>query len=295
MGACKGELLVVVGKNENNQMYLIAWEVVDTETKHSLSWFIRYLIVDLNLGTSEGLTVISDMKKGLVPVLLKLLLNAEKRICARHIWSNWHVRWKGEERRKRLRGGALLNLIVREIQVNKIILNRLEHNQVNKVLFVVIPLLCQELLKQDLQCEVHHTLILEPHMQLHNQVNQALFVLTQHMCRDLLKKRFQLGLEEDWEEKKLMQEGPYLLLKENSSSQLLPLSGHKRPYSSASFAATRGNRRPATGFGVYFDPTTGAQVFNSGISSEKILHGPTKLKSASPTNIYIDFKPHGLN
>lgn len=30
----------------------------------------------------------------------ELLPNAEKRMCARHIWSNWHVNWKGEERRK---------------------------------------------------------------------------------------------------------------------------------------------------------------------------------------------------
>ncbi|WMV33457.1 hypothetical protein MTR67_026842 [Solanum verrucosum] len=31
-----------------------------------------------------------------------------------------------------------------------------------------------------------------------------------------------------------------------------------------------------------------------GTSSEKILHGPTKLKSASPTNINIGFRPCGL-
>ncbi|WMV52555.1 hypothetical protein MTR67_045940 [Solanum verrucosum] len=99
-GACKGELLVAVGKNGNNQMYPIAWVVVDTETKHNWSWFIRYLIADLNLGTGEGLTVMSDMQKGLIPVLSELLPNAEKRMCARHIWSNWHVNWKGEERRK---------------------------------------------------------------------------------------------------------------------------------------------------------------------------------------------------
>uniref|UniRef100_A0A3Q7J7R8 Uncharacterized protein n=1 Tax=Solanum lycopersicum TaxID=4081 RepID=A0A3Q7J7R8_SOLLC len=51
--------------------------------------------------------------------------------------------------------------------------------------------------------------------------------------------------------------------RDSSSSQLPPLSGHKRPYSSASFAAATGeNRRPATGFGVYSNPTTGAHVFN---------------------------------
>ncbi|KAH0649972.1 hypothetical protein KY284_029884 [Solanum tuberosum] len=83
--------------------------------------------------------------------------------------------------------------------------------------------------------------------------------------------------------------------KANARGTPFVTESHKRPYSSASFAAaTGGNRRPATGFGVYSNPTTGAQVFNPGTSSEKILHGPTKLKSASLTNIGIGFKPRGL-
>ncbi|KAM3201284.1 hypothetical protein P3L10_033647 [Capsicum annuum] len=62
-----------------------ACKVVDTKTKHIWDWFIRYLIADLNLGTGEGLTVMSDQQKGLVPVLMYLLPNAERRMCARHI------------------------------------------------------------------------------------------------------------------------------------------------------------------------------------------------------------------
>ncbi|WMV45033.1 hypothetical protein MTR67_038418 [Solanum verrucosum] len=46
-GACKGELLVAVGRNGNNQMFPIAWAVVDKETKHSWSFFINYLKEDL--------------------------------------------------------------------------------------------------------------------------------------------------------------------------------------------------------------------------------------------------------
>ncbi|WMV32284.1 hypothetical protein MTR67_025669 [Solanum verrucosum] len=88
---------------------------------------------------------------------------------------------------------------------------------------------------------------------------------------------------------------PFVTERDNSSSQLLHLSGHKRPYSSTSFAgATGGNRRPTTSFGIYSDLTTRVQVFNPGTSSEKILHGPTKLKNVSPTNIVIGFKPRGL-
>ncbi|KAK6776159.1 hypothetical protein RDI58_027160 [Solanum bulbocastanum] len=99
-GACKGELLVAVGRNGNNQMFPIAWAVVDKETKHSWSFFINYLKEDLQLGTGQGLTVMSDMQKGLQAAVGELLPNAEVRMCARHIWSNWSKRWKGEERRK---------------------------------------------------------------------------------------------------------------------------------------------------------------------------------------------------
>lgn len=62
-GACTGEEFVAVGKKGNNQIYPIAWAVVDTETKHSWDWFIRYLIADLNLGTGEGLAAMSDQQK----------------------------------------------------------------------------------------------------------------------------------------------------------------------------------------------------------------------------------------
>ncbi|KAH0750520.1 hypothetical protein KY290_029752 [Solanum tuberosum] len=110
------------------------------------------------------------------------------------------------------------------------------------------------------------------------------------------QNRVQVGTERGLGRKKANARGtPFVTESDSSSSQLPPLSDHKRPYNSASFAAaTGGNRRPATGFGVYSNPTTGAQVFNPGTSSEKILHGLTKLKSASPTNIDIGFKPRGL-
>ncbi|WMV33667.1 hypothetical protein MTR67_027052 [Solanum verrucosum] len=83
-GACKGELLVVVGKNGNQQMYPIAWAVVDQETKHSCSWFLSYLIQDLQLGDGNGITIMSDMQKGLDLVVDGLLPNVERRMCARH-------------------------------------------------------------------------------------------------------------------------------------------------------------------------------------------------------------------
>ncbi|KAG5587961.1 hypothetical protein H5410_048395 [Solanum commersonii] len=89
---------------------------------------------------------------------------------------------------------------------------------------------------------------------------------------------------------------------ENSSQQSCSQTGVRTQSSQQSSVCadttavprTTQTKTEGTGFGVYSNPTTGAQVFNPGTSSEKILHGPTKLKSASPTNIDIGFKPRGL-
>ncbi|XP_059289154.1 uncharacterized protein LOC132042636 isoform X2 [Lycium ferocissimum] len=42
----------------------------------------------------------ADMQKGFHAAVEELLPDAAHRRCARHIWSNWHQEWKGEERRK---------------------------------------------------------------------------------------------------------------------------------------------------------------------------------------------------
>ena len=86
---CKGELLTVVGRDGNNQMFPIAWAVVEVENKTSWSWFIELLLDDLGVNSQgNGWTVITDQQKGLVPAIHELLPYAEHRCCARHIYSN---------------------------------------------------------------------------------------------------------------------------------------------------------------------------------------------------------------
>ncbi|KAL4323133.1 hypothetical protein GQ457_11G020900 [Hibiscus cannabinus] len=65
----KGVLLVVVGRDGNNQMFPVAWAIVEGEGKESWRWFLQKLTVDLNYPHGEGLTLMSDMQKGLIPVL----------------------------------------------------------------------------------------------------------------------------------------------------------------------------------------------------------------------------------
>ncbi|XP_065876667.1 uncharacterized protein [Euphorbia lathyris] len=98
-GICKGQMLVAVTKDGNHQMYPIAWAVVDSETKHTWTWFIKLLQADLDLSFGDGYTVVTDMQKGLIPAVEEVLPNAEHRMCARHVLANWSKKWRGVERR----------------------------------------------------------------------------------------------------------------------------------------------------------------------------------------------------
>jgi hypothetical protein len=63
-GPYKGILLVVVGRDANNNMYPIAIAVVESETKDSWTWFLECLVSDL--GSHErhiSPTFISDRQK----------------------------------------------------------------------------------------------------------------------------------------------------------------------------------------------------------------------------------------
>ena len=58
----EGQLLVAMGKDGNNQLFPIAWAIVQKETSETWTWFIDLL--KSNLGLVDGLGwVVSDMKK----------------------------------------------------------------------------------------------------------------------------------------------------------------------------------------------------------------------------------------
>lgn len=59
----KGQLLVAIGRDANNQIYPIAWACVQVEDTESWLWFIQKLKGDLNLRDGDGFTLISDRQK----------------------------------------------------------------------------------------------------------------------------------------------------------------------------------------------------------------------------------------
>ncbi|CAN1848533.1 hypothetical protein LINPERHAP1_LOCUS38969 [Linum perenne] len=91
-GEVDGMLLAAVGKDGNNQVYPIAWAVVESENRDSWSWFIQALVEDLGIVDGRGWTVISDQQKGLVASLNSIMPYAEHRKCARHVYANWRLK-----------------------------------------------------------------------------------------------------------------------------------------------------------------------------------------------------------
>ncbi|KAG5626864.1 hypothetical protein H5410_012082 [Solanum commersonii] len=167
-------------------------------------------------------------------------------------------------------GGALLNLQVKEIQANKVVLKQeLEHNQVNKVTFVFDTTCCaKNYSKQSTMGGPSHSTFRTTYATTQSSQPSSICADTE-LCQDLLKIGFKLEFGRGLGRKKLMQEGPHLFLK----VIVLLVNCHL-------YQVTRDHTDYAS--------------FLCCSWSEKILHGPTKLKSASPTNIDIGFKPRDL-
>ncbi|XP_060171523.1 uncharacterized protein LOC132602769 [Lycium barbarum] len=72
-GKAKGKMLTVVAQDSMNHFYPIAWAVVDKETKATWLWFLELLEKSLNLNNGEGITLISDMQKGLIEAIQQAL------------------------------------------------------------------------------------------------------------------------------------------------------------------------------------------------------------------------------
>ncbi|XP_048494366.1 uncharacterized protein LOC104908537 [Beta vulgaris subsp. vulgaris] len=73
-------LLVAVSKDGNNNIFPLAWAVVEVENTESWTWFLTLLVEDLdNFPTGEGLTLMSDRQKGLLDAITTCVPKAEIR------------------------------------------------------------------------------------------------------------------------------------------------------------------------------------------------------------------------
>ena len=62
-GVVKGMLLTAVGKDPNNQMFPVAWAIVEIESESSWTWFLRRLKVEIKTQEGDEWTFMSDKQK----------------------------------------------------------------------------------------------------------------------------------------------------------------------------------------------------------------------------------------
>lgn len=107
-GPYRGQLILAIGIDPNNQYFPLAFAVVEAKTKDSWTWFLTKLLIDI-----EGRTITFKKKswfiyifvtflfylyfKGSVPTFNELIPNSEHRFCVRHIYSNMRKKFPGKQ------------------------------------------------------------------------------------------------------------------------------------------------------------------------------------------------------
>ncbi|XP_048489990.1 uncharacterized protein LOC125491950 [Beta vulgaris subsp. vulgaris] len=74
-----GQLMAAIGRDANEQMYLVLWAVVEGENSESWVWFMKNMQKCLQLGDGVGLTVISDENPALLTSVASVMPMSEHR------------------------------------------------------------------------------------------------------------------------------------------------------------------------------------------------------------------------
>ncbi|KAK8613382.1 hypothetical protein V6N13_101144 [Hibiscus sabdariffa] len=93
----KGEILAAVGRDGNNQIFTMAWVVIEVENRETWVWFLKHILTNLEIGDGDRFTILSDMQKGLLEEIQMILPNFEHRFCARHMYANWKKEHNGHD------------------------------------------------------------------------------------------------------------------------------------------------------------------------------------------------------
>ncbi|KAK3230937.1 hypothetical protein Dsin_002818 [Dipteronia sinensis] len=89
------QLLTAIGVDGNNQLYLIAYALVEAETKDICGWFLEQLTDDLELNNSFSIVWISDKHKGLLDVTVERFPHSEYMFCVKHPYNNFKAQHRG--------------------------------------------------------------------------------------------------------------------------------------------------------------------------------------------------------
>ncbi|KAM0829400.1 hypothetical protein ACQ4PT_066876 [Festuca glaucescens] len=96
------QILAATGRDGNNNIFPIAFGVVDKEDTASWLWFLTQLKDCIGEGGQFGnYTIISDRQKGLLKAISQVFPNSPQRYCLRHIYANFQsAGFRGPELKK---------------------------------------------------------------------------------------------------------------------------------------------------------------------------------------------------
>ncbi|XP_020181711.1 uncharacterized protein [Aegilops tauschii subsp. strangulata] len=96
------QILAATGRDGNNNIYPIAFGVVDKEDGESWNWFLTQLRCCIGSGKKFGTyTIISDRQKGLLKAINEVFPDSPQRYCLRHIYANFQsAGFRGQELKK---------------------------------------------------------------------------------------------------------------------------------------------------------------------------------------------------
>ncbi|GAA0173330.1 hypothetical protein LIER_26970 [Lithospermum erythrorhizon] len=96
-GKYGGQLLVAIEIDANNNIYPLAYAVVEVENKSSWEWFLEYVYWDVKdsddpdeaIQEQYTWTFMSDKQKGLIEAFKTVMPNVDHRFCVRHLHGNF--------------------------------------------------------------------------------------------------------------------------------------------------------------------------------------------------------------
>ncbi|XP_021769834.1 uncharacterized protein LOC110734080 [Chenopodium quinoa] len=77
-----GQLMSAVGRDSNDQMFLVCWAIVEGENNDSWEWFFKQMQSTLDLKEGEGMTIISDEHQRIL-VKKQTMMKATTMLCPR--------------------------------------------------------------------------------------------------------------------------------------------------------------------------------------------------------------------
>ncbi|KAK6793634.1 hypothetical protein RDI58_007087 [Solanum bulbocastanum] len=83
------QLISTVTLDGNNNIFPIAYAIVEKENKEIWQWFLTYLMNDLEIEEQYLWTFMSDKQKGLIEAFDLVLPGVSHRFCVRHLHSNF--------------------------------------------------------------------------------------------------------------------------------------------------------------------------------------------------------------